>query len=143
MGSQQGMVIPFDGVHHVHQSSPGKGILVIGSGCILCHQLYLSGRGGNPGKKCRKMLRQSVPRKDLKPILVLLQSIFTDSRFFEIVMSQNMHYFSRNRASEGQQKRKEKNSYYCSSSASLQRPPGFRSRCRAAPGSDIRPESVR
>ena len=54
MGGQEGMVIPVDGVHHVHQSSPGKGILVIGSGCIFCHQIVFIRERWKSGKKVQK-----------------------------------------------------------------------------------------
>ena len=61
MRGQEGMVIPVDGVHHVHQSSPGKGISVIGVVCRLgihVSLLYLSRRGRDSGKKFRKVLRE-------------------------------------------------------------------------------------
>ena len=54
MGAQERMVIPVDGVHHVHQSSPGKGISVIGSGCILCHQIVFIRERWESGEKVQK-----------------------------------------------------------------------------------------
>jgi len=66
-----------------------------------------------------------------------LWCIYTN-RFFEIVMSQNMQYFSRNRASERLQKRKEKNSHYA------ERAPGvFECTVDLKKGEKIRPDATR
>ena len=56
MGSQQGMVIPFDGVHHVHQSSPGKGISAIGvvGRCIHGISLVFIREMTESGQNCQK-----------------------------------------------------------------------------------------